>query len=116
MVIAAQPTFRTDAFIDGAFRPAQSGARFMTENPATGQPLAEVAAGDAADIDLAVRAARRAFDDGRWARRSPAERKAVLLRFAEVLEANLEELARCTRPTSIRRSASGARSGRAPCP
>ena len=54
MVIAATPTFRTDAFIDGAFRPAQSGARFVTENPATGRPLAEVAAGDAADIDLAV--------------------------------------------------------------
>jgi gamma-glutamyl-gamma-aminobutyraldehyde dehydrogenase len=93
MVIAATPTFRTDAFIDGAFRPALSGARFVTENPATGRPLAEIAAGDAADIDLAVRAARRAFDDGRWSRRSPAERKAVLLSFADLLEANLEELA-----------------------
>jgi 4-(gamma-glutamylamino)butanal dehydrogenase len=93
MVIAAKPTFRTDAFIDGAFRPAQSGERFTTENPATGQPLAEVAAGDAADIDLAVQAARRAFDDGRWSGRSPAERKAVLLDLADRLEANLEELA-----------------------
>jgi gamma-glutamyl-gamma-aminobutyraldehyde dehydrogenase len=93
MVIAAKPTFRTDAFIDGAFRPALSGARFTTENPATGQPLAEVAAGDAADIDLAVRAARGAFEDGRWSRRSPADRKAALLRFADLLEANLEELA-----------------------
>jgi gamma-glutamyl-gamma-aminobutyraldehyde dehydrogenase len=93
MVIATTPTFRTDAFIDGAFRPALSGARFVTENPATGQHLAEVAAGDAADIDLAVRAARRAFDDGRWSRRSPAERKATLLRFADLLEANLDELA-----------------------
>ena len=93
MVIAAKPTFRTDAFIDGAFRPAQSGERFTTEYPATGQPLAEVAAGDAADIDLAVQAARRAFADGRWSGRSPAERKAVLLDFADRLEANLEELA-----------------------
>ena len=93
MVIAANPTFRTDAFIDGTFRPAQSGERFTTENPATGQPLAEVAAGDAVDIDLAVQAARRAFDDGRWSRRSPAERKAVLLGFADLLEANREELA-----------------------
>ena len=93
MVIAANPTFRTDAFIDGNFRPAQSGERFTTENPATGQPLAEVAAGDAVDIDLAVQAARRAFDDGRWSRRSPAERKAVLLGFADLLEANREELA-----------------------
>ena len=93
MAIATTPTFRTDAFIDGAFRPALSGARFVTENPATGRPLAEVAAGDAADIDLAVQAARRAFDDGRWSRRSPADRKTVLLRFADRLEANLEELA-----------------------
>jgi gamma-glutamyl-gamma-aminobutyraldehyde dehydrogenase len=93
MIIAAKPTFRTDAFIDGAFHPAQSGARFTTENPATGQPLAEVAAGDAADVDLAVRAARRAFDDGRWSRRPPAERKGVLLQFADLLEANLQELA-----------------------
>ncbi len=93
MVIATKPTFRTDAFIDGALRPAVSGERFTTENPATGNPLAEVAAGDAADIDLAVQAARRAFEDGRWANRSPSERKDVLLRFADVLEANLEELA-----------------------
>ena len=93
MAVAALPTFRTDAFIDGRFVPAASGARFTTENPATGRPLAEVASGDAVDIDLAVRAARRAFDDGRWSRRSPADRKAVLLRFADLLEANLEELA-----------------------
>ena len=60
MVIATTPTFRTDAFIDGAFRPALSGERFATENPATGQLLTDVAAGDAADIDLAVTAARAA--------------------------------------------------------
>lgn len=40
MVIASTPTFRTDAFIDGAFRPARSGERFVTDNPATGKPLA----------------------------------------------------------------------------
>jgi gamma-glutamyl-gamma-aminobutyraldehyde dehydrogenase len=93
MVIAAKPTFRTDAFIDGSFRPAQSGERFTTENPANGEPLAEIAAGDAADVDAAVRSARGAFEDGRWSRRSPAERKEVLLRFADALEDNLEELA-----------------------
>ena len=89
----APPTFRTDAFIDGTFRPAASGARFATENPATGRQLAEVAAGDIEDIDIAVRAARRAFDAGVWSKRSPTERKQVLLRFADLLEANLEELA-----------------------
>jgi len=87
------PAFRTDAFIDGAFQPAASGERFATENPATGRALAEIAAGDADDIDGAVRAARRAFDDGRWSRLAPAERKLTLLRFADLLEANLEELA-----------------------
>ena len=87
------PAFRTDAFIDGAFQPAGTGERFATENPATGRPLAEIAAGDADDIDRAVRAARRAFDDGRWSRLAPAERKVTLLRFADLLEANLEELA-----------------------
>jgi gamma-glutamyl-gamma-aminobutyraldehyde dehydrogenase len=93
MVVAAMPAFRTQAFIDGAFRDAESGETFVTENPATGQPLANVSSGGAADIDAAVRAARVAFDDGRWSRRSPADRKAVLLRFADLLEANLEELA-----------------------
>ena len=89
----APPTLRTDAFIDGAFRPAASGARFATDNPATGRQIAEVAAGDADDIDVAVKAARRAFDAGVWSRRAPAERKGVLLAFADLIDANLEELA-----------------------
>ena len=93
MATATTPAFRTDAFIDGRFRPAASGARFVTENPATGRPLAEVAAGDAADVDAAVRAARAAFEDGRWSRRAPSDRKTVLLRLADLIEANLEELA-----------------------
>jgi gamma-glutamyl-gamma-aminobutyraldehyde dehydrogenase len=93
MATATIPAFRTDAFIDGRFGPAASGARFVTENPATGQPLAEVAAGDATDVDDAVRAARAAFDDGRWSRQSPSDRKHVLLRLADLIEANLEELA-----------------------
>ena len=93
MVTDVLPTFRTDAFIDGAFQPASSGERFATENPATGRPLTDIAAGGAEDIDRAVGAARRAFDDGRWSRRSPAERKATLLRLAELIEANAEELA-----------------------
>jgi 4-(gamma-glutamylamino)butanal dehydrogenase len=93
MVAATLPALRTKALIDGDFRPAASGLTFTTENPATGRPIAEIAAGDAVDIDAAVGAARRAFDDGRWSRRSPAERKAVLLRFANLIEANLDELA-----------------------
>jgi gamma-glutamyl-gamma-aminobutyraldehyde dehydrogenase len=85
--------FRTQAFIDGKFRDAASGQTFVTENPATGRPITEVAAGDAVDVDAAVRAARRAFEDGRWSRLAPVDRKQVLLRFADAIEANLEELA-----------------------
>ena len=93
MVIAALPRFRTQAFIDGRFVDAASGETFATENPATGVVLARVQAGGAEDIDRAVAAARRAFDDGRWSRMAPADRKAALLRFADVIEANTEELA-----------------------
>jgi len=93
MAVAALPAFRTKAFIDGEFRDAESGETFVTENPATGRRLADVAAGDAADVDAAVGAARRAFDDGRWSRRAPAERKRILLDFADLLESNAEELA-----------------------
>jgi gamma-glutamyl-gamma-aminobutyraldehyde dehydrogenase len=93
VAVAARSRFRTQAFIDGAFRDASSGETFPTENPATGEVIAEVAAGDAADIDAAVRAARRAFDDGRWSRLAPADRKKALLRFADLLEAKTDELA-----------------------
>ena len=62
-------------------------------NPATGKVLAEVAACDAADVDFAVAKAKEAFDDGRWRLLSPAERKAVLLKFAKLMERNRHELA-----------------------
>jgi len=75
VAVTTRTRLRTQVFIDGAFRDASSGETFPTENPATGEVIAEVAAGDAADIDAAVRAARRAFDDGRWSRMAPADRK-----------------------------------------
>jgi acyl-CoA reductase-like NAD-dependent aldehyde dehydrogenase len=90
---ATLPRFRTQAFIDGRFVDAASGESFPTENPATGAVITHVQAGGAEDIDRAVAAARRSFDDGRWSRLAPAERKRVLLRFADVIEANAEELA-----------------------
>ena len=62
------------AFIDGAFRPARSGATFETRNPATGELLANVAACGAEDVDFAVQKARDAFEDGHWSRLHPAER------------------------------------------
>ncbi|MFK8332667.1 aldehyde dehydrogenase [Pseudomonas sp. BJa5] len=91
--IAARLEPRTQAFIDGEFRDALSGRTFTTTNPATGKVLAEVAACDVQDVDVAVAAARRAFDDGRWQRQAPSARKKVLLRFAQLLEDNAHELA-----------------------
>ena len=91
--LAAGIAPRTGLWIDGQWQEAASGARFATVNPANGAVLAEVARGDAADIDRAVQAARRAFDDGRWSRKSPAERKEVLLKLAALIRANVPELA-----------------------
>ncbi len=90
---AAALHLRSDLWIDGEFRLAASGARFATVNPANGQVLAEVPRGAAADIDLAVTAARRAFDDGRWSPKSPGERKEVLLRLAGLIREHVAELA-----------------------
>ena len=83
----------TQAFVDGAFRPALSGKTFETTNPATGQVLTQIAACGPEDVDMAVAAAKAAFEDGRWSRLSPNERKHILLRFAELLEQNAHELA-----------------------
>jgi 4-guanidinobutyraldehyde dehydrogenase/NAD-dependent aldehyde dehydrogenase len=86
-------SFRTQAFIDGRYVNAASGATFDTVNPATGKLLASIAAGDTEDIDRAVAAARAAFRKGVWAQLPPGKRKRILLRFAEAILANREELA-----------------------
>ena len=91
--IAADIQFRNKAFIDGEFRDALSGETFTTTNPATGEKLADIALCDSRDIDVAVAAAKQAFEDGRWHKLSPGERKSVLLRFAQLLEDNSHELA-----------------------
>ncbi|SFL42651.1 aldehyde dehydrogenase [Shimia aestuarii] len=91
--IAANLNFPTGAFIDGSFRPAQSGAVFETVNPATGDKLAEVAACGAQDVDFATEKARDAFEDGRWSRLHPSERKEVLIRLAKLIARNARELA-----------------------
>jgi 4-guanidinobutyraldehyde dehydrogenase/NAD-dependent aldehyde dehydrogenase len=86
-------TPRTQAFIDGKYQPAVSGATFDCINPATGKSIVQVSSCDTADVDLAVASARRAFDAGHWSRRAPAARKKVLLRFAELIRKHREELA-----------------------
>ncbi|MGX8014216.1 aldehyde dehydrogenase family protein (plasmid) [Mesorhizobium sp. ORM8.1] len=77
--------------IDGKSVDAVSGKTFESRNPATGELLATVAEGGAEDIDLAVAAARRAFE-GEWRRFKPFERQAVLLRLADLIEKNFDEL------------------------
>lgn len=89
---AAALRLPSEAFIDGRSVPAVSGARFDCVNPATGKVLTRVAACDSADVDLAVAAARRAYEDGRWSRLTPARRKEVLLRLASRIEEERVEL------------------------
>ncbi len=81
------------AYIDGAFCDAADGATFETVNPATGEVLAEVAHCKAADVDRAVAAARRVFNEGTWSRAEPEERKEVLLKVAQLVREHTHELA-----------------------
>ncbi|WP_436799347.1 aldehyde dehydrogenase [Pseudomonas izuensis] len=90
---AAKQNFADKAWIDGRWVAAQSGASFNSINPATNKLLANIAACGDVEVDLAVRAARRSFNQGPWVRMAPAERKKVLLRLAELLLAHREELA-----------------------
>ncbi len=79
-----------DLFIDGAYRPALSGKTFTVENPFDGETIASVAEGDAADIELAIDAAERAFDA--WSSLSGAERGDIMHRAADLLKQRLPEL------------------------
>ena len=91
--IAASLTFPTEAFIDGHFCPAKSGKTFDTVNPATGAVLAKIAACGPEDVDFAVQKARDAFEDGRWSRLHPRDRKEALIRLAKLISRNAHELA-----------------------
>jgi acyl-CoA reductase-like NAD-dependent aldehyde dehydrogenase len=79
--------------IGGEWRDAQSGATFATWNPATEEPLTEIAEAGEPEVDAAVRAARSAFDEGPWPRMTGAERGAILWKLADLLQANAQELA-----------------------
>ncbi|MER8841361.1 aldehyde dehydrogenase [Mesorhizobium sp. M0913] len=83
----------TQMIVDGLQVAALSGKTFPTLNPATGEVLAELPAALAADVDRAVAAARQAFEDGRWSKLAPANRKKVLLKLASIIEENALELA-----------------------
>src|SRR6202789_4722183 len=72
--------------INGKWVDAISGKTFPTYNPATGEVLAQVAEGDKADIDAAVKAARKAFDSGPWSRLTTSERGKLVWKLADLLE------------------------------
>ena len=90
---AQRITPRTQAFINGRYVDAVSGATFDCLSPIDGRLLGKVAATDQADVDAAVASARAAFNKGSWSRLAPARRKRVLLRFAELIQSHAEELA-----------------------
>ncbi|WP_240230571.1 aldehyde dehydrogenase [Devosia lacusdianchii] len=91
--LAGSVALPNQAVIGGQQVDARSGKRFATINPATGALLTDIAEGDAADIDAAVAAARRSFDAGHWRNQSPLARKQVLLRLAELMRAEQQQLA-----------------------
>jgi acyl-CoA reductase-like NAD-dependent aldehyde dehydrogenase len=90
---AAQIQLPTGLFIDGQTRAALSGQTFDTINPANRQVLGAVAKGDAADVDVAVASALRAWRDKRWVGMAPTARMAVMLKWADLMEAHQYELA-----------------------
>jgi phenylacetaldehyde dehydrogenase len=79
--------------IGGTWVEAVSGQTFDTYNPATGEVLAKVAAGDKADVDRAVKAARKAFEEGPWPEMLPADRARVIWKIAELIDQHHDELA-----------------------
>jgi phenylacetaldehyde dehydrogenase len=79
--------------IDGKGVSAASGKVFKTYDPGTGRAIAQVAEGDAADVDLAVAAARRAFESGPWNKITPSDRGRLIWKIADLLEENADELA-----------------------
>ncbi|TWT34879.1 aldehyde dehydrogenase family protein [Blastopirellula retiformator] len=93
ITIAAPQVRHTQCFIDGKWVDASSGKTFETLNPATEEVIAEVAEGDAADIDAAVKAARRAFDGGPWRTMDARDRGALIYKLAELIEQEKEALA-----------------------
>ncbi|HEY2252026.1 MAG TPA: aldehyde dehydrogenase family protein [Planctomycetaceae bacterium] len=84
---------QTQLLIDGKWCDSRSGKTFATYNPATEEKIADVAEGDAADVDRAAKAARKAFESGEWPKMDARDRGRLLHRLADLVERNLEELA-----------------------
>jgi len=82
-----------ELFIGGRWQAALNGETFEVVDPANEQVFARAAAGGEADIDVAVKAARRAFESPPWASMTPAQRARLLLKLADLIEANADEIA-----------------------
>src|SRR5450432_1322272 len=80
-------------FINGQWTDAASGKTFDTPNPATGETLAHIAEGGAEDINRAVRAARKAFEEGPWSRMTPSQRGRIIWRIGDLILEHVDELA-----------------------
>jgi aldehyde dehydrogenase (NAD+) len=80
--------------INNRWQPSQSGRTFATINPSTGEEICQVAEADAADVDMAVRAARAAFESGLWRKMNASARGRLLYRLADLIENNADQLAR----------------------
>ncbi len=91
--LRAEPVPAFAHLIDGQHLPASNGGTMEVISPIDGQVMTTMAAGTAADMDAAIASARAAFEDGRWAGQPPAARKKVLLKWADLIEANALELA-----------------------
>src|SRR5712671_5888735 len=90
---AGRLSFRDKAFIGGRFVSSAAGETFDNISPIDGRVLAKIAAGDAEDIDRAVKAARAAFEAGVWADQAPKARKRILVKLAELIQKHANELA-----------------------
>ena len=91
--IAAKIQFPTDPFINGRFQKSKTGRVMESINPATGSVITNISACDDSDVNYAVKVSRDAFNSGEWANKHPSERKAVLLKLAQLIEENKTELA-----------------------
>ncbi|KAF5482050.1 hypothetical protein F2P56_002649 [Juglans regia] len=88
------PTIKfTKLFINGEFVDSVSGKTFETIDPRTEEVIARVAEGDKEDVNLAVEAARQAFDHGPWPRLPGSERGRIMMKFADLIDEHVEELA-----------------------
>ena len=81
-------------WINGEWQDTQGGSRMSIEDPATGKEIAEAINASREDVDRAVQAAKTAFYDGRWSKKSPGERSKIIWKLADLIEENAENISK----------------------